>query len=133
MQFTDDMTEAILEGRKTCTTRPAPRMIPANHPDEWTAADECRYKVGHDYAVCPGRGKHQVCRILILHVACWPDYTLPPASERYREGHARREGFTSAEEWRVRWRELYAKDRTRREGPVWVIDFELWKGAEHGS
>lgn len=57
MNFSPDMARAVLAGRKTETRRPV-------KPGE----DRCRYRPGHDYAVCPGRGQAAVGRIVVVHV-----------------------------------------------------------------
>ncbi len=150
MQFSPDMVEVIMTGRKTRTTRPVRReripLPPEYHgvPVEYVE-HPCRYKVGHDYAVCPGRGKRQVARILVtgikryeclLEAADNHDRPRGSGSEPdsvWREMYALAEGFSSWPEFFAKWTSLYRRDRVRRNGRVWTSDLELVKGAEHGS
>ena len=127
MQFSPDMIDAILEGRKTRTTRPMTRYSIPLPPDYVHASEEyswaeCRYKIGHDYAVCPGRGKLQVARIRVLSVEPWGSVDHIDSAD---PDHARKEGFDSRKGFLDKWRLLYSDHR--REGPVWVLDFELVK------
>ena len=52
-----ELVDLILEGKKTETRRPVKAK-----------ETECRCRVGHDYAVQPGRTKHGVARIEVLSV-----------------------------------------------------------------
>ena len=127
MQFSPDMVDAILEGRKTRTTRPITPIpeFDANGVQRCPYEDAyapCHYKVGHDYAVCPGRGKLQVARIRVLSVEPWGSVDHIDSAD---PDHARKEGFDSRKGFLDKWRLLYSDHR--REGPVWVLDFELVK------
>jgi len=132
MLFSSDMIEAILDGRKTRTTRPVTRYsVPlpyeyeqAGHPKEYDWA-ECRYKDGHTYAVQPGRGKKAVAYIRVLYVV---PYASAAAADTADPEHARLEGFDSRKEFLDKWDSLYQDHR--RNGPVWVIDFQLVMGED---
>lgn len=56
MIFKPELVALVLKGKKTATRRIA------------NGRDACRYRVGRDYAVQPGRGKPQVARITITDV-----------------------------------------------------------------
>ena len=116
MIFHADMIEAILAGRKTRTTR-------------LTRERYCFYRVGHDYAICSGRGERQIARVLVTGIMYCENYQVASALP----DHAKREGFASADAFCERWEKMYAKDEGRREGPVWVIDFERVKRAGNGA
>jgi len=127
MIFMPAMIEAILEGRKTQTTRP---VRYAKGGGEYP----CHYRVGHEYRVQPGRGKHGLATIRATRVtryswigqAMWlyGDALVP--EPEHPEQFARAEGFESADAFLGVWRRLYAI--AVRNGPVWVIDFELVEG-----
>lgn len=84
MIFKPELVTLILAGNKTQTRRPVlyglnGKVIP------------CRYKVGHTYAVQPGRGKRQVARIEILEVRreSWGAISEPDAiAEGFTAGWA---------------------------------------------
>lgn len=122
MQFSAEAIEAILEGRKTRTTRPQRRIDggPFYEP-------VCPWHVGGSYAVQPGRGKFAIARIcVIVH---WRYPTVFAVIERDPE-HARLEGFANAHEFLDRWHALYRVGDYRRIAPVWVIDFTLITDSE---
>lgn len=124
MQFTPEMADAILAGRKTRIT--LPKRIMGDGMTHWYET-ECPLAVGKDYAVCPGRGK-QVARIKIVAVYEAADINTldTPAFEgSLAYDHAEREGFACAAQFREKWFSLYDQDNPRRWCPVWVIDFAL--------
>ncbi len=115
MIFKPEMVEKILAGEKSVTRRPVKwedtgfevRNLP------------CKYEVGKDYAVQPGRGKKAVGRIRVLDVqrgrlgvaATWP------------RAEARREGFKVWRDLMHYWAVLYGGyDPTQL---VDRIEFEL--------
>lgn len=102
MIFRPDMIEPILAGRKTQTRRPAP------------VGTECRYKVGQDYAVQPGRSKRSIARIRIVSIDRVPVGSLTVED-------ARAEGFRSPQGFYDRWSEFYGGIF----GYCWRIEFEL--------
>ncbi len=104
MIFHPDLAAKVLDGTKTQTRR---RSYPYND-------GPCRYEVGRDYAVQPGRGKRAVGRILVTDVRCEGIGFLT-------EDDARREGFEDCATFYERWRQMYGAV----DGFVWVITFEL--------
>lgn len=102
MIFAPDLAQAIVDGRKTETRRPA------NY-------GPCRYQPGRTYAVQPGRGKRGIARIRVLnvHIENLGAITGLGAID---------EGFASISSFRERWERIYGVfDPTL---PVWVIRFE---------
>ena len=104
MIFQPELVELILAGRKTQTRRLA-------------GINDCRYQVGRDYAVQPGRGKKGVARVLVTAVRRETEGDISLAD-------ARAEGFKNRTEFRRYWTALYGRPSVpgRR---VWVISFEL--------
>lgn len=86
MIFRVDLAESVMAGRKTVTRR--------------LAKGPCRYRVGKDVAVQPGRGKPAVGRIFITGI------TLEELG-RITPGEARREGFESVADFKHTWKELH--------------------------
>lgn len=76
MIFRAESAQKIIEGRKTVTRR--------------LARSVCKYRVGQDYSVQPGRGQREVARILVTSIRREP---LGGALER---GELRAEGFGQA-------------------------------------
>ena len=132
MIFTPDMCDAILEERKTRTTR----LIDLDTPEAAAAAGRtlvafpCRYEVGSDYAIQPARNKKAVGRLRVLDVNGYANiFSIADDSvrgTRLADDHARLEGFERWDEFLHKWRELYGE--TKDDAPVWVIDFELVNG-----
>ncbi|MDQ3933412.1 MAG: ASCH domain-containing protein [Actinomycetota bacterium] len=105
MIFRPRLIHAIAQGKKTMTRRP----LKSND-------EVCRYRVGHDYAIQPGRGKPAVARITITDVR----------RERLGEltfNDARAEGFRTRAEFFEYWEQLYG--RVDVDELVWVITFEV--------
>lgn len=122
MIFKPELARLVAKGKKTQT-----RRIVNGKPSY--------YEVGQDYAVCPGRGKHQICRIIVLD------------REQQRLGDltyeaALAEGFRSRADFARYWIALHRDKRhpepqgtaeeilefwQQRYGDrgVWVITFEL--------
>ncbi len=129
MIFKPQLVEQIKQGRKTVTRR----LVQAQQP--------CRYEVGRDYAVQPGRGRAAVLRIVVLDVEqqLLGDLT---------HDAARAEGFRDRAAFARHWLELHdakvaaaAVDCTGddllatwlyRHGArgVWVITFERQREQE---
>lgn len=105
MIFSPLMAEKVLSERKTVTRRP-------------TKDKPCRYAVGADYAVQPGRGKKEIARIWIISV------TVQTLTGVLIAGEPELEGFDSADEFRKYWTELYGEWGGFIQ-PVYRIEFEL--------
>ncbi|KKN69176.1 hypothetical protein LCGC14_0443520 [marine sediment metagenome] len=103
MIFRAPLLDLVLAGKKTQTRR-------------IVHLDPCRYLVGRDYAVQPGRGKKAVARIRVLAVR-------KEAVGAITAADARAEGFDTPQDFRDYWNELYGWYKAER--LVWVIDFEL--------
>lgn len=92
MNFKPELAAKVMSGEKTVT-----RRLVSDNPNSpwWQAA--CSLKVGQDYAVCPGRGKNQIGRVRVKSVS------LESLAEFGGDDEARREGFSSWEEFRDVW------------------------------
>jgi uncharacterized protein YqfB (UPF0267 family) len=93
---------AILEGRKTRTTRRPGKVI---------------YKPGHTYSVQPGRAKKSLGRIRILSREEFCSFDAMPAD--YFAG----EGFESAEEFRATYARINGPDALKL--PCIHYEFEI--------
>ena len=126
MLFKPGLIEQILANRKTQTRRV---LKPGEHWGFSTLPSIAGYyvqdtnkrrkwRVGQDYAVCPGRGKHQVARILItdIHAESLIDIT---------EGDAILEGFECRADFIAAWDTINPKAPFSSNPAVWVIDFRL--------
>ncbi len=105
MIFTPAEARKIIRGEKTMTRRPI-------KPGE----KHCRYQEGRDYAVQPGRGKPETCRILILTIE---DQALGDLT--YRD--ARAEGFKTRQDFKTAWTEIHGRHDPQMR--VWAIRFRL--------
>jgi len=104
MNFKPELCAKILDGTKTVTRRPI---------DGKTRI----YKVGGEYAVCPGRGKHQVARMMVLDMRA-------ESIGDITDGEAVLEGFADREAFVAYWRKLYCGEWDPGL-PVWRIEFKL--------
>ncbi len=104
MNFKPELCDLVLCGTKTVTRRPI-----GDKP-------ECQYKPGKDYAVCPGRGKHQLGRIKVISV--WRELL-----EDITDKDAVLEGFADRAEFVHYWLKLYG--RWDFGMPVWRIEFTV--------
>lgn len=87
MNFRHELADAVIEGRKTVTRR----LVSDNPRSPWFR-ERCGYRVGQEFAVCPGRGKFQIGRAVVVSVERMALGRLTTAS-------AREEGFTSVAEF----------------------------------
>lgn len=63
MNFQPELAAKVIAGKKTVTRR----LCSTNERSPWWSG-RCKLTVGSDYAVCRGRGKHQIGRVEILSV-----------------------------------------------------------------
>jgi hypothetical protein len=82
VNFRPELAAAVMAGKKTVTRR----LVSENPRSPWWRGG-CKKKVGRDYAVCPGRGKHAIGRVVITEVTLEHLGDVGP-------GEARREGFS---------------------------------------
>jgi hypothetical protein len=82
--FQPALARAVAAGRKTQTRRP----VKGDKP--------CRYRVGSDYAVQPGRGKEAIARLKVLEVREEPVGAITHAD-------ARAEGFRNVAAFKAAW------------------------------
>lgn len=111
MNFQPELAALVMAGEKTVT-----RRVCSRNPNSPWFIDGCSLKVGRDYAVCPGRGKHAIGRVRVLGV------------ERRHLGQidtadARREGFANRGEFRRAWEQI---NGSWSDGVlVWRVEFEV--------
>lgn len=112
MIFRPESAERILAGTKTVTRR--------------VAKGPCRYAVGKDYSVQPGRGKREIARIFIKSVR------LEMLGEALSAGELTAEGFgpgntpgisAGREEFRRVWEQLHGHYDAGEK--VYRIEFEV--------
>jgi len=63
MNFRPELAAKVMAGQKTVTRR---RM--SNNPRSPWFRDRCSLVVGRSYAVCPGRGKAAIGRVIVISV-----------------------------------------------------------------
>lgn len=83
MNFRPELAAAVMSGEKTVTRR----ACSPNPKSPWYR-ERCAKQPGRDYAVCPGRGKDQIGRIVIVSVR--RELFDPAAID---DAEAEREGF----------------------------------------
>jgi hypothetical protein len=105
MIFKQELVERILAGDKTVTRR--------------VADGPCRYRVGADNSVQPGRGQREVARILFTEIRLC-------ALGRLSGAEARREGFANPDDFRRTWEVIHG--HYDPELPVYRIAFKLVNG-----
>jgi hypothetical protein len=118
MIFTSPLFEKVLSGEKTQTRRP----VKPGH--KFMRHDVCQngravWKWGATYAVQPGRGKPSAGRIRITSIR------YIDKARYIRMEDARAEGFSTPEEFRHRWAEMYGE--AALDQPCWELTFELAK------
>lgn len=130
MIFKPEMVERILAGKKTVTRRPVKyvryeRIQPfGGFTEPVEVARACRYEVGKDYAVQPGRGEKAVGRIRIKDVR-------RGLLAGVDANDARLEGFQTAGEFRRYWADLYGTCNQAQQ--VDRIEFELVPAEQKGG
>lgn len=103
--FKPELFEKVISGEKTVT-----RRIATGAP--------CRYLVGQDYAVQPGRTKRSAGRIRVTAVS------LEALAEIAASGEPEREGFATLAEFVAFWKQLHKSEFNPRQ-PVYRIAFTL--------
>lgn len=119
MMFRPELAAKVLAGEKTVTRRKSS----VNQRSPWYVG-RCRLVVGCDYAICPGRGLHQVGRVVIDSVRL---ERLGVLSEH----EARLEGFASAADFDDAWRAI--NGRYEPATYVWRIEFHVLAGADNAA
>lgn len=112
MNFFPELAEKVVAGEKTVTRR----MVSNNPRSPWFI-DGCSLKPGRSYAVCPGRGKHAIGRVVVTDVRI-------EMLGRVDEDEARKEGFASSDDFMDAFRSING----RRENDltwVWRVEFEV--------
>ncbi len=110
MIFAPAMVHKVVNGVKTQTRR----LVEPDKP--------CRYEVGKDYAVQPGRGKEAVARIRIKSVRKEKLGAMKP-HEAVKEGFRSWGGDSAVLRFVDYWTKLQGK--WDRDQEVWVLDFVL--------
>ena len=110
MIFRPELARAVVRGKKTATRR----LVKGDE-------DRCRYRVGRDYAVCPGRGREAIGRLRVTDVR---SELLGVMSQR----DAIREGFRTRADFADYWMRLHYPSYMRRhpDGPADEV-LELWQ------
>ncbi|HYI80025.1 MAG TPA: ASCH domain-containing protein [Thermoleophilaceae bacterium] len=113
MNFKQHLADQILVGEKTVT-----RREPSPNPNSPWWVERCAYIPGRDYAICPGRGKNAVGRMLVVSV------------EKVRLGwlddaEAANEGFATAYDFTQLWASMRKGGIYDPRQKVWRVEFEL--------
>lgn len=115
MNLQSELAEKVLRGEKTVTRR----LVNANVHSPWFIGG-CSLRERRDYAVCPGRGKHAICRVQVVNVRKERLGWLTPAE-------ARNEGFDSPHAFELAFGRIngsYIPDAL-----VWRVEFRLVPGS----
>jgi hypothetical protein len=118
VNFKPELVEKILAGEKTQT-----RRLMSDNPNSPWYRDGCRLKINHAYALCPGRGKDQVGKIVVLH-------TAEKLLGAIRHHEAVMEGFGSVAEFQAYWERMHGSFDPNE--PVWQITFALIHPDDYG-
>ena len=95
MNFRPDLAAKVMAGEKTVTRR---RM--SDNPRSPWYRERCSLVVGRSYAVCPGRGKPAIGRVIITAV------NRSVLCDVLSDREARLEGFPNRWEFIEAWREI---------------------------
>lgn len=119
MNFRPELAQAVMDGRKLVT-----RRVASDNPRSPWWRGGCALKPGHHYAVCPGRGKVAIGRVMIENVTLGELGYLSPAA-------ARLEGFDTPAEFEAVIVDLHgAYDPTVE---VWRVQFRRLDQLEVGA
>lgn len=94
MNFRPELAAKVMAGEKTVTRR----LVSDNYRSPW-AASGCKLVVGRSYAICPGRGKHAIGRVVVRQV------TLEQLGE-LDDVEAIREGFPHKIAFEQAWKKI---------------------------
>jgi len=142
MIFTPESINLIRSGAKTQTRRPVKGRDHRTHYNagngwvyEVARGDRLQWCVGRTYAVCPGRGKHQVGRILLKAIRCEPVAEICHTDAMAEGLRWNDDGIACygtrtipgagilTDAYLALWRTMYPKsDLTEL---VWVLEFEM--------
>jgi hypothetical protein len=115
MNFRPELAAKVMAGEKTVTRR----LTSTNPRSPWWEQD-CKLRANRSYAVCPGRGKNAIGRVLVTDVRKVPLGVLD-------HEEAQREGFASVKAFEMAFRGINGQyDPTAR---VWRIEFTLERKA----
>lgn len=126
--FKPELIEKIFAGEKTQTRRPV-------KPGEYHVCDDdgsiievygangrLKYKIGRDYAIVPGRGKHGVGRFKLLSIR--REY-----AEQISEADAKAEGLHTRIGFMSVWNEFYGTTAPE----CWAYEFELLNSTDESG
>lgn len=109
MNFRPELAAAVMAGRKTVTRR----LVSDNPRSPWWHGS-CSLRPGRSYAVCPGRGKNAIGRIVVIAVQlerlCW-----------LTDEEARREGFRNRHEFAAAW--VAINGNYDPQALIWRVEF----------
>ena len=112
MNFQPGLAALVMKGEKTVTRR----LVSDNPRSPWYRG-QCALKVSHDYAVCPGRGKHAIGRVKVTRVS------REPLHLALNPGEAEKEGFPHAESFLAAWKVINGDWDDM--ATVWRVEFEV--------
>jgi hypothetical protein len=119
VNFQPDLAALVMDGTKTVT-----RRLCSDNPRSPWWKERCALVAGRDYAVCPGRGKAQVGRVVIVDTRrdrlIGVGYTAVPF---VRDVEAEREGFPNAAAFRAAWETINGHYDPM--ALVWRVEFRL--------
>jgi len=113
MIFRPDLAEKVMRGEKTVT-----RRVCSENPRSPWFKDRCKLVVGADYAVCPGRGKNAIGRVIVRRV--WKERLYLAFTNK----EARLEGFATGLELRRAFAAINGELAAHTF--VWRIEFEVF-------
>lgn len=112
MNFRPHLAAKALDGSKTVT-----RRLTSPNPNSPWYEKSCSLVVGRSYAVCPGRGKAAIGRVVVRSVE------LQELAEVLKGDEAQLEGFDDAKEFFIAWMAINHGWDPRV--LVWRIGFEV--------
>lgn len=116
MNFRPELAAKVMAGEKTVT-----RRIPSINPRSPWWIKGCKLVVGRDYAVCPGRGKPAIGRIVIERFSMvW--------LSQMTEHEARLEGFEDTGDFFDAWDEI--NPTKPGDTLVWRVQFKAIPGSK---